>query len=262
MADEEEQSRTTPPPPSSGVGRPTLSSSPASPSKPATPYATVEKTSSDTVQVGASESAEAVVSPRTDYRLDAEGGAYGVKGMPARLEHLRALAAFNPVEVMLRDPLGDVARKERRSLLGISAIAILVGWTGLVPARIENFGISFAAPERKALLWVFIAVVVYYLYAFIVYSVSDYLLHRYAIHLARLELSKRLQPGSINIDSTPPADSDWQPIRFVGPTSRNRTFFDFIIPLLVGLLAISSLGFGVSQVKTVPKAVTAPASSR
>jgi hypothetical protein len=174
-----------------------------------------------------------------------------------KADDVRALAALNPVEVMLRDPLGDVARKERRSLLGISAIAILVGWTGLVPAKIENFGISFATPERKALLWVFIAVVVYYLYAFIVYSVSDYLLHRYAVHLARLELSKHLQPGAVSIEPAPPVETGWQPIRFVGPTSRNRTFFDFIIPLLVGLLAISSLVFGVTQVKTV--APTAPA---
>src|SRR5437867_11439772 len=48
-----------------------------------------------------------------------------------------------PVEVLLRDPLSEVARKERRSLLGISAVAILVGWTGLVPQKIENFGLTF-----------------------------------------------------------------------------------------------------------------------
>ncbi len=87
----------------------------------------------------------------------------------------RALAALRPVEAMLHDALGEVARKERRSLLGISAIATAVGWTGVLPEKIENLGITFAAPARRALLWVFLAVVLYYTFAFIVYSFSDFL---------------------------------------------------------------------------------------
>ncbi len=118
---------------------------------------------------------------------------------------------------MLRDPLGEVARKERRSLLGISAVAILVGRTGLVPEKIENFGITFTRPERKALLWVFLAVVLYYAVAFIVYSLSDFLSYLYAVHQGR-------------------------------PASTMRGVFDFVIPLVVAVVAMWSLWGAATQV--------------
>src|SRR5437870_1539440 len=66
---------------------------------------------------------------------------------------LKRDARARPVEALLRDPLSEVNRKERRSLLGVSAIAILIGKTGLVPTKIENLGITFTEPGRAALLW-------------------------------------------------------------------------------------------------------------
>ena len=171
---------------------------------------------------------------------------------------------LRPVEAMLRDPLGEVARKERRSLLGISAIAILVGWTGLVPAKIENFGITFAAPERKALLWVFVAVVVYYTLAFIIYSISDALSYGYAVYRGREELRKQNEEDSKNVMNamrreTQPVVDSWRFVGLVTPASLARGLFDFIVPLLVAGLAIWSLVGGVTQVTTNPPA--APAKS-
>ncbi len=160
---------------------------------------------------------------------------------------------------MLRDPLGEVARKERRSLLGISAVAILVGWTGLVPAKIENFGISFAAPERKALLWVFGAVVGYYTLAFIFYSLSDLLSYAYAVHRGRIELRKQREeppPGPISLFPVEqPVDPPWSLIGWVTPTSLARAIFDFIVPLVAAGVAIWSLLGAVTHVVTnVPAA--------
>lgn len=174
-------------------------------------------------------------------------------------------AALRPVEVMLRDPLSEVTRKERRSLLGISAIAILVGRTGLVPAKIENFGISFAAPERQALLWVFFAVVLYYTVAFILYAMSDFLIYRYAVHQGRVALRKQREErsaASIAITSEPPddlPDTPWSLVGYVTSASVGRGIFDFMIPLVIAVVAMWSLWGAVHQVATKAPPASAPA---
>jgi hypothetical protein len=221
MAEQEDQYRSTPlplradhvaPVPSSDAGGRTTVP-PASDSRPdATPSLTL-KIGTDVVAVDAAEARAQVAS-----------------------------AVLRPVEEMLRDPLGDVARKERRSLLGISAIAILVGWTGLVPAKIQNFGITFAPPERQALLWVFSAVVWYYLFAFAIYSLSDILSYGYAVHRGREELRRQ----SLSPSGEP--SEPWPLVNWVTPTSLARATFDFVVPVLIAAFALWSLWGAVHQV--------------
>jgi hypothetical protein len=43
-----------------------------------------------------------------------------------------------PPEVRVRDPLSEVTRKERRILLGTSALGIIVAKVGLVPTKITG----------------------------------------------------------------------------------------------------------------------------
>jgi len=190
-------------------------------------------------------------------KVEAKGSALGGGLTPA----VRAEVALHPVEVMLRDPLGEVARKERRSLLGISAIAILVGRTGLVPAKIENFGISFATPERKALLWVFFGVGLYYTVAFIIYAMSDFLSYSYAVHQGRVALRKqgkeRVGTTLIPIDSIE-RSAPWSLVGYVTPASLARGAFDFFIPLAVAGFAMWSLWGAVHQVATTAPHDTAP----
>src|SRR5262249_9795049 len=108
-----------------------------------------------------------------DVRVGAGDGVRAVGDFPAIDTPRTPEEAARPVGARLRDPLSEVGRKERRSLLAVAMVAILVGHTGLVPEKIQNLGITFAAPERVKLLWVAVAVVVYYLIAFIVYAVND-----------------------------------------------------------------------------------------
>lgn len=168
---------------------------------------------------------------------------------------------------MLRDPLGEVGRRERRSLLGISAIGILVGWTGLVPTEITNFGLKFSAPERAVLLKLFVGVVCYYTVAFIVYSFSDFLSYLHTVHRGIEELRRQSEEaarmGPSMIDkvsgrSVSPVEP-WRFVRLVPSASYARGLFDFIVPLLVAGFAIWSLLGAVTQVTTNPP--VAPAKS-
>ena len=165
-----------------------------------------------------------------------------------------------PMEALLGDPLSEVARKERRSLLGISAIAILVGATGLIPQRIESLGVTFTVSTQAALLKVFTGVVGYYTVAFLVYATGDFLRHARSIYRGTEELKiqrqkmaaerlnvrggLRLEPAATVV--SPPVqidDASWRLSRWVPPAAYVRLVFDFIIPLVVAAGAIWSLIF-------------------
>ena len=158
---------------------------------------------------------------------------------------------------MLRDPLSDVGRKERRSLLAVAVVAILVGQTGLVPEKIENLGITFTAPERAALLRVFMAVVGYYTLAFVFYSMADFLNYLHAVHLGGQEIRRQnfsatnfkdnlMKPGEPEV-STP-----WRMIGLVSPVSVIRGIFDFVVPLAAAIYAVVVL-WGATHATTQPK---------
>jgi hypothetical protein len=78
-----------------------------------------------------------------------------------------------PAEMRLGDPLAEVTRKERRSLLIASAVAITIVKTGLVPTKISALGVEFSQADKAALLKVLAAVVIYFLVAFVVYAAAD-----------------------------------------------------------------------------------------
>jgi len=106
--------------------------------------------------------------------------------------YLRDLTTDHPVDVLLRDPLREVTRMERRSLLAISVIAALVGWANLVPTELTNLGLKFTNPDRKAFLVVFMLVVAYYMVAFVVYVSSDMLVHSRLVFLTAVKLKHKL----------------------------------------------------------------------
>jgi hypothetical protein len=176
----------------------------------------------------------------------------------------RARARERPVDEMLNDPLREVTRKERRSLLGISAIALLIGWTHgrVLPSRIDNFGITeLTTPDRGVLLWLFLLIVGYYFVAFVLYAWTDSLKYFHTVREGAKTLSKQRDEqviGSLRIA----AESPWW-LRLVAPASLMRGVFDFFVPLAVALFAMGSLWGAVHQVATTtrpqPPAASAPA---
>jgi hypothetical protein len=176
---------------------------------------------------------------------------------PTNLRFTGGEETARPVEAMLRDPLSDVGRKERRSLLAVAMVAILVGKTGLVPEKIENLGITFTAPERAALLWVFMAVVGYYTLAFLFYSMADFLNYLHAVHVGAQEI-RRQQVAATNVKDNlmkpgePDVATPWRMIDLVFSVSMIRGIFDFGVPLVVAIYAVVVL-WGATHATTQPK---------
>jgi hypothetical protein len=89
------------------------------------------------------------------------------------------------VEVLVGDPLSEVTRKTRLYLLAVSLIGVAMVTTGLVPTKIATFGIELEQPNRSALLILIALVNLYFLAAFIIYAVSDYMKRIAQVEAAR-----------------------------------------------------------------------------
>jgi len=98
-------------------------------------------------------------------------------------------------------------------------------------------------------LSVFVAVVLYYLIVFVFYAFSDFMMHLRAVDLAQSELERRRArtggltgiPGEVSAADTTP----WRLVGLVPLTSSGRIFVDFILPVIVGMLAIVCLVVGI-----------------
>lgn len=93
------------------------------------------------------------------------------------------------------DPLSEVTRKERRALLGISVLGVALVKIPLVPEKLSTFGIEFARPNQQAFLTIYAAVVLYFLVAFLIYALTDFIAWRRA-RVRRLQEYTRQQVAS------------------------------------------------------------------
>lgn len=167
--------------------------------------------------------------------------------------------------------LSEDARKERRNLLGLSAIGIAMTHAKLVPQEITALGIKFAESDQKRLLLVIAFVVIYFLLAFVVYAVADFSIWRIKfsyintgdVNAARSRVvSDRSDRDSAGYDC-PPGDDEIYLSKDEYERFRNllekvsrvnkrwiglspfisviRTIFDFALPIVVSVYAIASI---------------------
>jgi hypothetical protein len=80
-----------------------------------------------------------------------------------RVPYLDDLKSEESLDILLGDPLSKVARAERRTLLGVSTIGIVIAKSGLVPAKITALGIEFDQADQSLLLKMLAWIVVYFL---------------------------------------------------------------------------------------------------
>lgn len=155
---------------------------------------------------------------------------------------------------LLRDALSEVARKERRSLLGISLFGITLKNSGMVPSKIPSLGIEFQLADQQTLLLIVAFIILYFIVAFIIYAASDYLSWKLEIKSWVLEKTVSEneefyhyhnycpQPGScdeeIERDRGKLHKNYRIYFRLVAPTSIVRALFDFGLPIAVGAYAL------------------------
>ncbi len=150
-------------------------------------------------------------------------------------------------EVTLLDPLSNVTRAERRSLLAVSAVALATRYAGLVPTKISALGIEFQQADQQRLLWSLAGLVAYFLLAFAAYALSDFVAWklRYNEHFDRMvedgrERRQRIERLPIlerGIHDVIREDySRWA--RVAPPVSVGRSAVDFVLPLAVAVWAI------------------------
>jgi hypothetical protein len=176
---------------------------------------------------------------------------------------------------ILGDPLSEVTRGERKTLLLVSAIGIVMERTGLIPTKITTFGIEFSEADRTLLLRLFALVVAYFLVAFVVYGSADALAWiRDVRELSFARIARKLEERRNELEATQaglafePMDSASQADRLrelrrvkeqlreiedvrregiggvlTGPVALSRMAFEFIFPIAVAVIAIVLLVF-------------------
>lgn len=150
---------------------------------------------------------------------------------------------------LLKDPLSELTRKERRNLLVVSAISIAMVKTGLIPTKIAAVGVEFSQTDRAILLKVLAAVILYFFIAFLLYALSDFLAWRLNFYSAVRELwLKRKKQGIFDSDDEDVLKEIMT--RFIGrrfflfavtPISILRTLFEFLAPVIIAIYAIMIL---------------------
>jgi len=150
----------------------------------------------------------------------------------------------NPV-VILDDPLREVTRKARRSLLVASVAGILVVSAGVVPQEIAALGVTLSAPDQRNVLWVLIGIITYFIFAFVLYGWTDWLVWRKKWHDFQNEVA--VASASLTIGDYELAqhdqlvygirDAGWL-YRGAPPAARLRCAFDFVVPLVVALVSV------------------------
>lgn len=183
-----------------------------------------------------------------------------------------AKRAPSPRDVLLRDPLTELTRKERRSLLIASALGVTFVKGGFVPSKVSTFGIDFTETDQRSLLLVVSVVVIYFLVGFVLYAASDFINRRGAwvdaFHAAVEESEtrprrKRLIPDDFEDKEDPweefdrtmhdtyvenwtrEMDKNMKYFRLTGPVSFLRMFFEFFLPIFIGGYAVYALWSGV-----------------
>jgi hypothetical protein len=145
-------------------------------------------------------------------------------------------------QVKVKDPLSEVTRKERRSLLAVSIVALVVVKVGLLPEEITALGIKFATHDKASLLHLLVYVVGFYLLAFVIYALSDFITWRLSF-VAELK-NLFMQSNDRNYDRNQDQRIKYLEYRWnliSTPTSVVRAIFEFLVPIAIAFYSIVSL---------------------
>lgn len=127
-------------------------------------------------------------------------------------------------------------------------MAILVGQAGLIPTEFSTFGLKFNEPEQRVLIWVVLATVVYFQFAFALYGAPDWLIWRkgYQDYLVGVESlmsnwSQEDEREANELRERVP-DIGWL-YQWSKPAVAARIVFEYMVPAVFSLYAVISLTF-------------------
>lgn len=157
-------------------------------------------------------------------------------------------------DLVTYDPLTEVTRRERRSLLALCVVGIGLVSVPLIPTKFATFGIEFSHVNQRAFLALYAAVVGYFLLAFLVYATTDYVAWRRSRainyreylrqdNLARKslgdELNSQIQKQLVDKDGCP--YKGFASYRFAVFAAGLRAAFEFALPVVVALFTMIAL---------------------
>ena len=102
-------------------------------------------------------------------------------------------------KAILSDPLSEETRKERRYLLIASSLGIFMVKTGFIPTKITALGIEFSETDRNSFLNVIAVIIIYFLIAFIFYSLADYWSYKINVYLTQLRSMLNKYDSLVNL---------------------------------------------------------------
>ena len=153
-------------------------------------------------------------------------------------------------------------------MLIASTVALAVGMTGLIPAKIAALGVEFSEVDRNSMVLLLIGVVAFMLISFVVTAASDFTAWRishaskaWAEESSGYEAARRSFMESRNLTEDEKEDlarleisqgNMWRSAghvdrymfvkKIIGVVSWARFSVEFIAPTLVGVAALVSLG--------------------
>ena len=150
------------------------------------------------------------------------------------------------LSLRLRDPLSAVARKERKFLLGVSIIGISIIKARIVPTKIPALGVEFGHTDQQSLLWILGLITLYFLIAFIIYAVSDFLAWRIDLWQAEdadlesdyIEIMEDVNLGGLQEFRTKIREKISNLSKMSMPVPPIRAIFEFVLPVIVGIYTI------------------------
>lgn len=155
-------------------------------------------------------------------------------------------------DILLDDPLSGETRAKRKFLLVTSMVGIAMVKANIVPKKINALGVELEPSSQGALLYLVSFVIVYFLFAFAVYGLTDFIGWRKRSSLFYEDNTKnffnRMNPRNRDIEED--YDSSFATfikdaenrVRFwkkLSPiASMIRGVFDFLLPIIVSAYAV------------------------
>ncbi len=154
-------------------------------------------------------------------------------------------------DLVAYDPLSETTRRERKALLGLSIMAIALVKVPLVPEKIGALGIELTLSNQQNFLVIYSLVLFYFLSAFFIYALTDYLAWRRAKVISHHQYTQQWvaarqalgKEGEARLDEEMKKNGD---LAYRGLASyhlaegaaRVRAIFEFGVPLVTACYAI------------------------